>query len=97
MKKQIITLGFAGAVTLITACGSEISGEYKGAGMTLEFKSNNTVYVKIPGLQTKTNYSIDDDKIIISMSSYPDIVLQRNSKSLIGPLGVELKKNSGWW
>lgn len=97
MKNRIAVLGLS-VLILIAACGSGTSGVYEGKGMTLEFKSNNTVYVKVPGLQTKTKYEMDDDKIIISMSSpYPDIILEKKGKSLLGPLGVTLNKTGGWW
>ena len=94
MKIRIVALSFSMAI-LLTACGSSssISGQYEGKGLNLEFKSNNAVYVKIPGLQTKANYTIDDDKIIISMPyPSPDIVLQNNGKFLVGPANIELKR-----
>jgi hypothetical protein len=98
MKIRIVALSFSMAI-LLAACGSSssISGEYEGKGIVLEFKSNNAVYVKTPFLQTKTNYTIDDDKIIISMPSpspSPDIVLQNNGKFLVGPANIELNKKT---
>ena len=87
----LISIGF-----WVGGCGKSVSGKYGGANgaMSMEFKSGGKVDVTIAGSTQTGDYTIDGDKVTVTVQGQPMVLTIKDDGSLdAGGLAGVLKKN----
>lgn len=81
-------------ITLLTACGTRISGTYVDPmGMTsLTFTSSDEVAMTTMGIETKLNYTVEDDKVKIGSEKSAMVLTMLEDGTLQGPLGIKFTR-----
>jgi hypothetical protein len=81
-------------LALLGACGAKLEGSYADpTGMAkYDFRSGGKVYVSLLGITTEHKYEIDGKHVKILLSAGTQILDIEDDGSLLGPLGIELKK-----
>ncbi len=79
----------------LASCGNELSGTYAdNAGVTLyAFAGDGEVTISVLGSDVDAEYRLDGDKVLVS-SAQGTVVLTRRDDRLIGPMGLELVRQS---
>lgn len=90
MKKWLLVA----LITLLSACGSRISGTYTDPmGMTsFTFKSGDTVAMTTMGIETELNYTVEDGKVKIGSDKGKMVLTILEDDSLQGPMGIKFTK-----
>jgi hypothetical protein len=94
MNRKLIVVIFAVILALSACHGGEISGKYAGTkcvgtNLTMEFKSNNAVYVTImlTGDTMKTTYEVDGDRVSVHLDQ-ANVVFTRGQDGALRSTGV---------
>lgn len=95
MKLKVLLMGL---VCLgLAACGKQLDGRFedKLGVQSYEFKSGGKVYVSTVGFTQEAQYKVEDGKVKIGKGDGSELILDlKDDNTLIGPLGIELKKAS---
>ncbi len=94
MKTKALCALLGGSLAL-TGCGNDLSGTYADdAGVTLyAFAGDGDVRISVLGSDVDAEYRLDGDKVLVS-SGQGTVVLTRRDDRLIGPMGLELVRQS---
>ncbi len=90
MKK----LSVAVLATFLSACGSGLDGTYTdstGLG-SYTFKSGGKVAVSSMGMETETDYKVEDGKVKIASPKGALVMTILDDGSIQGPMGIKLMK-----
>ena len=92
-KKCMAGLIAFAMLVLAGGCSNGLNGRYGDAsGETqYEFSSDGQAVITILNIKVAAEYSLDDDKIIIT-SPQGTVVLKQKGEMLYGPMGLELSK-----
>ena len=93
--QPILRLSLSGVLLALTGCGAGIAGTYEDAtGVTrYAFASDGAVQIHVLGADVDAEYRLDGDKVLVT-SAQGTVVLTRHDDRLIGPMGLELIRQS---
>lgn len=83
------------ALLALAGCGGGIAGTYEDeAGVTrYAFANDGDVRIRVLGVDVDAEYRLDGDKVLVT-SAQGTVVLTRRDDRLVGPMGLELIRQS---
>jgi hypothetical protein len=93
--QPILRLSLYSALLALAGCGADIAGTYEDeSGITrYAFAGDGDVQIHVLGADVDAEYQLDGDKVLVT-SAQGTVVLTRRDDRLVGPMGLELIRQS---